>query len=111
MAGQVARLSMTRFLTVPGASTIIGSPRGGLLVGSGRERGIAAELVRDFERRVNQNHANRLGKRPLTGYILVARRDKLAADLDDGLAHIGDGCRSNDSKDADWYRSGQGTER
>ena len=32
----------------------------------GRERGLTAELVRDFERYVNRKYAKQLGKRPLT---------------------------------------------
>ncbi len=54
----------------------------------GRERGLAAELVRDFERWLNQKYAKRLGKRPLTVYIAPATRDKLLPDLVDGLADI-----------------------
>ena len=57
-------------------------------VDKGRERGIAAELVRDFERWVNQKYAKQLGKRPLTVYIVAATRDTLAADLKGGLADI-----------------------
>ena len=33
-------------------------------IDKGRERGLAAELVRDFERWVNQKYAKQLGKRP-----------------------------------------------
>ena len=57
-------------------------------IDKGRERGIAAELIRDFERWVNQKYASKLGKRPLTLYILAATRDKLLPDLNDGLADI-----------------------
>src|SRR5262245_44889202 len=57
-------------------------------VDKGRERGIAAELVRDFERWVNQKYAKQLGKRPLTIYIVAATRDKLLTDLEGGLADI-----------------------
>ena len=57
-------------------------------IDKGRERGIAAELVRDFERWVNQKYAKQLGKRPLTVYIVAATRDTLAADLNGGLADI-----------------------
>ena len=57
-------------------------------VDKGRERGIAAELVRDFERWVNQKYAKQLGKRPLTVYIVAATRDTLGADLNGGLADI-----------------------
>ena len=57
-------------------------------VDKGRERGLAAELIRDFERWVNQKYAAKLGKRPLTIYIVAATRDKLLSDLNDGLADI-----------------------
>jgi membrane-bound lytic murein transglycosylase MltF len=57
-------------------------------VDKGRERGLSAELVRDFERWVNQKYAKQLGKRPVTVYIVAATRDKLLSDLDDGLADI-----------------------
>jgi membrane-bound lytic murein transglycosylase MltF len=54
----------------------------------GRERGLSAELVRDFERWVNQKYAKQLGKRPFTIYIVPATRDKLLPDVVDGLADI-----------------------
>jgi membrane-bound lytic murein transglycosylase MltF len=54
----------------------------------GRERGLAVELVRDFERYLNVKYAKVLGKRPLTMYIGPATRDRLLADLEDGLADI-----------------------
>ena len=48
-------------------------------IDKGRERGLGAELVRDFERWVNQKYAKELGKRPLTD--LHRRRDaRQAAD-------------------------------
>ena len=43
----------------------------------GRERGLTAELVRDFERYVNQKYAKQLGGRPITVYLLPTTRDKL----------------------------------
>jgi membrane-bound lytic murein transglycosylase MltF len=57
-------------------------------VDGGRERGTEAELVRDFERWVNQKYAKKLGKRPLTVYIGAATRDRLLTDVHDGLADI-----------------------
>jgi membrane-bound lytic murein transglycosylase MltF len=54
----------------------------------GRERGLSAELVRDFERWLNQKYAKPLGKRPLTIYIVPATRDKLLPGVVDGLADI-----------------------
>ncbi len=57
-------------------------------IDKGRERGLGAELVRDFERWLNQRYAKELGKRPLTIYIVAATRDKLLTDLNDGFADI-----------------------
>jgi membrane-bound lytic murein transglycosylase MltF len=54
----------------------------------GRERGLAAELVRDFERWINQKYAKQLGKRPLTVYLAPATRDRLLPDVAGGLADI-----------------------
>ena len=54
----------------------------------GRERGLAVELVRDWERYINVRYAKQLGKRPLTIYIVPATRDKLLPDLNDGLADV-----------------------
>ncbi len=49
---------------------------------------MGAELVRDFERWINQKHAKKLGKRPFTVYIVAATRDKLLPDLTGGIADI-----------------------
>ena len=46
-------------------------------VDKGRERGLTAELVRDFERYLNKKYAKELGKRPLTVYLIPTTRDKL----------------------------------
>jgi membrane-bound lytic murein transglycosylase MltF len=54
----------------------------------GRERGIAAELVRDWERYLNIKYAKELGKRPLTVYIAPATRDKLLPFLTVGLGDV-----------------------
>ena len=54
----------------------------------GRERGLAVELVRDWERYINVKYAKQLGKRPLTIYIAPATRDKLLPDLSDGLCDV-----------------------
>jgi membrane-bound lytic murein transglycosylase MltF len=54
----------------------------------GRERGIAVELARDWERYLNVKYARTLGKRPLTIYIAPATRDKLLPYLDEGLADV-----------------------
>ena len=54
----------------------------------GRERGLAAELVRDFERWINKKYAKQLRERPLTIYIHPATRDRLLPDVAGGLADI-----------------------
>jgi membrane-bound lytic murein transglycosylase MltF len=54
----------------------------------GRERGLAAELIRDFEQYLNKKYAKVLGKRPLTIYIGPATRDKLLPDVAGGYADI-----------------------
>ena len=46
----------------------------------GHERGLAAELVRDFERYVNKTYADRLGKRPLTIILLPTTPERLLPD-------------------------------
>jgi membrane-bound lytic murein transglycosylase MltF len=55
---------------------------------NGRERGIAVELVRDWERYLNIKYAKKLGKRPITIYIAPATRDKLLPYLAEGLADV-----------------------
>lgn len=54
----------------------------------GRERGLAVELVRDWEHYLNIKYAKELGKRPLTIYIAPATRDRLLPGLVDGLADV-----------------------
>jgi|HubBroStandDraft_6_1064221.scaffolds.fasta_scaffold00151_31 membrane-bound lytic murein transglycosylase MltF len=55
---------------------------------NGRERGIAVELVRDWERYLNIKYAKQLSKRPLTIYIAPATRDNLLPYLGEGLADV-----------------------
>jgi membrane-bound lytic murein transglycosylase MltF len=57
----------------------------------GRERGITAENIRDFERWLNQKYAKQLGKRPITVYIVPTTRDELLPDVTDGIADIAAG--------------------
>jgi membrane-bound lytic murein transglycosylase MltF len=57
----------------------------------GRERGLTAELARDFERHVNQKYAKRLGKRPVTVIIIATTRDKLLPNVVGGLGDIAAG--------------------
>ncbi len=57
----------------------------------GRERGITADLVRDFERFINQKYARQLGKRPITVYMVPTTRDELLQDVAAGLGDIAAG--------------------
>jgi membrane-bound lytic murein transglycosylase MltF len=54
----------------------------------GREHGVTADNVRDFERYLNKKYAKQLGKRPLTVYITPHTRDKLLPDVANGLGDI-----------------------
>jgi membrane-bound lytic murein transglycosylase MltF len=54
----------------------------------GREMGIAAENVRDFERWINKKYAKKLGKRPITVFIFPTTRDKLLPDVAQGRGDI-----------------------
>lgn len=57
----------------------------------GRERGLTADFVRDFERFINKTYASRLGKRPLTVIMIPTPRDRLLPALSDGLGDIAAG--------------------
>jgi len=57
----------------------------------GHERGLTADLVREFERYLNKTYASRLGKRPLTVVIIPTTRDRLLPDLAAGLGDIAAG--------------------
>ncbi len=57
----------------------------------GRERGMAAENVRDFENWINKKYAKKLGKRPITIYIVPVTRDKLLSEVVSGLGDIAAG--------------------
>jgi membrane-bound lytic murein transglycosylase MltF len=54
----------------------------------GRQTGISAEMIRGFERWLNEKYAKQLGNRPLTLVIIPATRDKLLSGLVDGLADV-----------------------
>jgi membrane-bound lytic murein transglycosylase MltF len=60
-------------------------------IDKGRERGLTAELMRDFERYLNKTYADRLGKRPLTVIMIPTTRDRLLPDLAAGLGDIAAG--------------------
>jgi len=54
----------------------------------GRERGLSAELVRDFETWINKKYRKRLGNRPITVVIRPTTRDKLITSVVEGHADI-----------------------
>ncbi len=54
----------------------------------GRERGLAADSVRDFEQWINKKYAKQLGKRPITVLILPTTRDKLLPEVSQGRGDI-----------------------
>jgi membrane-bound lytic murein transglycosylase MltF len=57
----------------------------------GRERGITAELLRDWERYIGKKYAKRLGRRPVTVYIIPTTRDKLIPGVVAGLGDVAAG--------------------
>jgi membrane-bound lytic murein transglycosylase MltF len=57
-------------------------------IDKGRERGLAAETARDFERYLNQKYAKQLGKRPLTVYLAATPRDELIEGVAAGMGDI-----------------------
>ena len=60
-------------------------------VDKGHERGITADLLRDFERQLNSRYAKQLGKRPLTLVLIPTPRDKLLSGLVEGRGDIAAG--------------------
>ena len=54
----------------------------------GRERGLTADNVRDFERWINKKYAKQLGKRPVTVFILPTTRDRLLPSVVQGTGDI-----------------------
>jgi membrane-bound lytic murein transglycosylase MltF len=57
----------------------------------GKERGITAEIVRDFERYINKKYRSKLNKRPITIAIIATPRDQLLTDVIQGLGDIAAG--------------------
>jgi membrane-bound lytic murein transglycosylase MltF len=57
----------------------------------GRERGVTADTVRDFETYLNRKYAKQLKKRPLTVAMIPATRDELLPDVAAGKAEIAAG--------------------
>jgi membrane-bound lytic murein transglycosylase MltF len=60
-------------------------------VDKGSERGITAELAREFEKHLNARYAKQLGKRPLTVVLIATSRDKLLAHVAGGRGDIAAG--------------------
>jgi membrane-bound lytic murein transglycosylase MltF len=60
-------------------------------VDKARERGITAELVREFERYVNKRYAKQLGNRPLTVFLIATTRERLLPGLAEGRGDIAAG--------------------
>jgi membrane-bound lytic murein transglycosylase MltF len=60
-------------------------------VDKGHERGLTAELAREFERYANKRYAKQLGKRPLTVVIIPTSRDQLLAGVAQGRGDIAAG--------------------
>jgi membrane-bound lytic murein transglycosylase MltF len=60
-------------------------------VDKGHERGITAELVREFERYVNKRYAKQLGKRPLTVVIIPTTRESQLSGVTQGRGDIAAG--------------------
>lgn len=55
---------------------------------AGREGGITADIVRDFEKWINKKYAKKLGKRPITVFIGPTTREKLLPEVAQGLGDI-----------------------
>ena len=54
----------------------------------GQERGMTAELARNFERYLNKKYAKQLQKRPVTIVLVPTTRDRLIEDLNQGLGDV-----------------------
>ena len=57
----------------------------------GHERGVTAELARHWERYINRKYAVKLGRRPVTVYLIPTTRDKLLPHVASGLGDIAAG--------------------
>jgi membrane-bound lytic murein transglycosylase MltF len=60
-------------------------------VDKGHERGLTADLVREFERYLNRRYAKQLGKRPLTVFLIPTPRDRLLSGVAQGRGDIAAG--------------------
>lgn len=57
----------------------------------GRQRGITADFVRDFEKYLNQKYAKELHHRPLTMVMIPSTRGRMFEDIANGLGDIAAG--------------------
>jgi membrane-bound lytic murein transglycosylase MltF len=57
----------------------------------GRERGLTADQIRDFENYLNKKYKKKIGKRPLTVFIIPETRDRLLTGVEKGLSDIAAG--------------------
>ncbi|HET9155041.1 MAG TPA: lytic transglycosylase F [Myxococcaceae bacterium] len=57
----------------------------------GQERGITADVAREFERSLNLKYRAKLGKRPVTVVLIATTRDQLLPRLAEGLGDIAAG--------------------
>jgi len=80
---QMVERRLIRFL-VPYSRTLYFSDKG-------RERGITADTVRDFERYLNKKYAKQLRNRPITVIMIATTRDQLLPRLREGLGDVAAG--------------------
>jgi len=57
----------------------------------GTQRGLTADLMREFEQHLNRKYAKQLGKRPLTLIMIPTTRDEMFDDVSQGFADIAAG--------------------
>jgi membrane-bound lytic murein transglycosylase MltF len=57
----------------------------------GTQRGLTADLMREFEQHLNRKHAKQLGKRPITVIMIPSTRDEMFNEVASGLADIAAG--------------------
>jgi membrane-bound lytic murein transglycosylase MltF len=57
----------------------------------GTQRGLTADLMREFEQHLNRKHAKQLGKRPITVIMIPSTRDEMFNEVAGGLADIAAG--------------------
>jgi membrane-bound lytic murein transglycosylase MltF len=57
----------------------------------GKERGVVADNVRDFETYINKKYRKELGNRPITVYIIPTTRDVMLKKVADGFGDIAAG--------------------